>query len=203
MKISVHGEVPRSGLIVSNHLSYVDILALSTATGCSFVSKMEVKSWPIFGSFAKLAGSVFVRRESRNDAMRAQSELQEVLANGECVVLFPEGTTTDASHVLPFRSPMFQAAIESAATITPCAISYALVDGDVPTELCYWGDMTLVPHLLNLFTKQNIWCSINFGEPVAAAGDRKSLAVDLQWRVAALKVENDRQVVEQMRISEK
>lgn len=201
-KISVQGKIPRGGLIASNHLSYVDILALSTITGCSFVSKMEVKSWPIFGSFAKLAGTVFVRRESRNDAMRAQSELQEVLANGECVVLFPEGTTTNASHVLPFRSPMFQAAIESAATITPCAISYGLVDGDVGKELCYWGDMTLVPHLLNLFTKQNIWCSIGFGEPVAATGDRKSLADDLQWRVAALKVENDTSVIQLMRADE-
>jgi lyso-ornithine lipid O-acyltransferase len=198
-KISVHGEIPHGGMIASNHLSYVDIIALSTITGCSFVSKMEVKSWPIFGDFAKLAGTVFVRRESRNDAMRAQSELQEVLANGECVVLFPEGTTTDASHVLPFRSPMFQAAIESETTITPCAISYALVDGDVGKELCYWGDMTLVPHLLNLFTKQNIWCSITFGGPLAATGDRKLLADDLQWRVAALKVENDKKVLEQMK----
>ena len=198
-RIAVHGALPTGGLIASNHLSYVDILALSTVTGCSFVSKMEVKSWPIFGAFAKLTGTVFVRRESRNDAMRAQSELQDVLANGECVVLFPEGTTTDASHVLPFRSPMFQAAIESATTITPCAISYALIDGDVGNELCYWGDMTLLPHLLNLFTKQNIWCSISFGEPVAATGDRKSLADDLQWRVAALKVENDKNVMQEMK----
>lgn len=133
--------------------------------------------------------------------MRAQSELQEVLANGECVVLFPEGTTTDASHVLPFRSPMFQAAIESAATLTPCAISYALVDGDVGSELCYWGDMTLLPHLLNLFTKQNIRCSISFGKQVAATGDRKTLADDLQWRVAALKVENDARVLVEMNSS--
>jgi 1-acyl-sn-glycerol-3-phosphate acyltransferase len=163
---------------------------------------MEVKSWPIFGAFAKLTGTVFVRRESRNDAMRAQSELQEVLANGECVVLFPEGTTTDASHVLPFRSPMFQAAIESAATLTPCAISYSLVDGDVGSELCYWGDMKLLPHLLNLFTKQNIWCSISFGDAMAATGDRKTLADDLQTRVESLKAENDITVVEEMKADE-
>lgn len=195
MHISVNGAPPASGLIVSNHLSYVDILVLSTVTGCSFVSKMEVKQWPIFGTFAKLAGTVFVRRESRNDSVRAQSDLQEVLANGECVVLFPEGTTSDGKAVLPFRSPMFQAAIESNAPLTPCAISYALRDGDVGQELCYWGDMTLVPHLLNLFTKKRIWCSVSFGQTMSPCEDRKKLADKIQAIVTELKVLNDKIVV--------
>lgn len=192
--ISANTTPPTRGLIVSNHLSYVDILVLSTVTGCSFVSKTEVKNWPIFGTFAKLAGTVFVRRESRNDSHRAQSDLQQVLANGECVVLFPEGTTSDNSQVLPFRSPMFQAAIEADAPLTPCAISYALCDGDVSQELCYWGDMTLVPHLLNLFTKKRIWCSVSFGEPIIATADRKALADILHARVSALKSSNDDKV---------
>ncbi len=191
VEISVHGTPPSGGMIVSNHLSYVDILVLSTVTGCSFVSKVEVKSWPIFGAFAKLAGTVFVRRESRNDAHRAQSELGEVLANGECVVLFPEGTTSDATSVLPFRSPMFQAAIEADSPITPCAIGYALADGDVGHELCYWGDMTLVPHLLNLFTKRRIWCSVSFGDTMLPSSDRKQLADDVRESVIALKAAND------------
>lgn len=203
VEIGVHGTPPSSGLIVSNHLSYVDILVLSTVTGCSFVSKVEVKTWPIFGTFAKLAGTVFVRRESRNDAHRAQSDLQQVLANGECVALFPEGTTSDASSVLPFRSPMFQSAIEANAPITPCAISYALADGSVAHELCYWGDMTLVPHLLNLFTKRRIWCSVSFGETLLPATDRKQLADDLQFRVAALKIDNDLRALARLHSSQK
>jgi lyso-ornithine lipid O-acyltransferase len=194
VSISVQGLAPASGLIASNHLSYMDILVLSTVSGCSFVSKMEVRDWPIFGSFAKLAGTVFVRRESRNDAVRAQSDLQQVLADGECVVLFPEGTTSDASGVLPFRTPMFQAVIDANVPMTPCAISYALRDGDVGQELCYWGDMTLLPHLLNLFTKEHYWCSVSFGETFLPSSHRKQLAEDLHARVSALKLTNDEHV---------
>jgi len=172
----VAGEAPRTGLIVSNHISYVDILVFSAAIGCSFVSKAEVKDWPLFGPFAKLSGTVFVWRHSAADSVRAYSELRECLKEGHPVVLFPEGTTNDGEKVLPFRSTMFQAAIDVGAPVIPALISYSIDDGTVREDIAFWGDMEALPHAMNLFTKRHMECRIHFGDPLAASDDRKQMA---------------------------
>lgn len=180
----VGGDVPASGLIVSNHLSYLDILVFSAATGCSFVSKAEVRSWPLFGPFARLSGTVFVWRHSAVDSVRAYEELTECLKAGHPVTLFPEATTSDSMKVLPFRSTMFQAAIEAGVPVTVAAISYELADGDVATDICFWGDMRPVPHALKMFTKRRIECRVRFG-PVLAGRERKEMAREAwEWVVA-------------------
>ena len=178
----VEGDIPATGLIVSNHISYVDILVFSAVTGCSFVSKAEVKDWPLFGPFAKLSGTVFVWRHSASDSARAYSELRECLKEGHPVALFPEGTTNDGETVLPFRSTMFQAPIDVGARVVPTRIGYSLDDGTVRDDIAFWGDMTALPHAMNLFTKRRIECRIGFGEPLPAGSDRKQLAkVTYEW----------------------
>ena len=188
--IDVHvlaiGQLPSSGLIVSNHLSYLDILALSAAVPCVFVSKAEVERWPIFGRYARWAGSVFVRRHDRTDAARANISVAESLENGVPVLLFPEGTTTDGRSVLRFHSTMLQPAIEAAALITPCAIRYELDDGNAGQEVCWWGAMPLWPHFWNLLGKKVVRARIAFGEPIQAVGDRKQLGHTLHEQVAQL-----------------
>ena len=114
------------------------------------------------------------------------SDVGEALENGVPVVLFPEGTTTDGERVLRFHSTMLQPAIDLEAPITPCAIGYDLEDGDVGWEVCWWGDMTLVPHVLNLLGKKSIRARIVFGEPVMAAGERKELSRILHEKVGWL-----------------
>lgn len=187
VRLTVEGPLPRGGLIVSNHLSYLDILCYSAATPCVFVSKAEVEQWPVFGRFTRWSGSVFVRRHDRADAARANASVGVALEYGVPVVLFPEGTTTDGSHVLRFHSTMLQPAIDAGALITPCAIGYDLEDGDVGREVCWWGDMTLMPHVLNLLTKKSILAMVLFGEPMAAVGDRKELSQSLHERVEQLR----------------
>jgi 1-acyl-sn-glycerol-3-phosphate acyltransferase len=166
VQLSMEGSPPARGLIVSNHLSYLDILVYSAALPCVFVSKVEVEEWPVFGRYARWAGSVFVRRHDRADAARANVSMSESLRDGVPVVLFPEGTTTDGERVLRFHSTMLQPAIDSAAAITPCAIRYELIDGDPATEVCWWGDMTLMPHMWNMLGKKVIRARIVFGEPI-------------------------------------
>lgn len=183
---NVRGTPPTRGLIVSNHLSYLDILCYSAAAPCVFVSKAEVEQWPIFGAYARWSGSVFVRRHDRGDAARANAYVSETLENGVPVVLFPEGTTTDGHSVLRFHSTMLQPAIDVGAPITPCAIRYELDDGDPATEVAWWGDMTLLPHVWNLFGKKSVRVKIAFGEPVIASGDRKVISHVLHDRVAQL-----------------
>lgn len=180
------GEPPRTGLIVSNHLSYLDILVFSAATGCSFVSKAEVRSWPLFGWFARLAGTIFVWRHSAGASARACGQLRECLRTGQPVAVFPEATTSDGERILPFRSTMFQAAIDAGVPVTPAAVSYTLDDGSVRDEICFWGDMRPLPHAMNLFSKRAIRCRLEFGAPLPSLGDRKQLAaLAYRWVTAA------------------
>ncbi|HKD83952.1 MAG TPA: lysophospholipid acyltransferase family protein [Terriglobales bacterium] len=176
VELSVEGTLPTRGLIVSNHLSYLDIAVYSAALPCVFVSKAEVEEWPIFGRYARWAGSVFVRRHDRGDAARANSSVRQSLNDGVPVVLFPEGTTSDGHRVLRFHSTMLQPAIDSSAPITPTAIRYELDDGDAAHEVCWWGDMKLVPHMWNLLGKKSIRARIMFGKPVIPADPVSKLA---------------------------
>lgn len=186
LRVETAGTPPAQGLIVSNHLSYLDILCYSAAVPCVFVSKAEVEEWPIFGKYARWSGSVFVQRHARGDAARANVNVGESLKNGVPVVLFPEGTTSDGHHVQRFHSTMLQPAIDVGAPITPCAIGYELDDGYSALEVCWWGDMTLMPHVWNMMGKKAIRAKVTFGEPLVAAGDRKELGHVLHERVARL-----------------
>ena len=182
----VHGTPPTHGMIVSNHLSYLDILCYSAAVPCVFVSKADVEQWPIFGKYARWSGSVFVRRHDRSDAARANVNVSESLSDGVPVVLFPEGMTTDGHRVLRFHSTMLQPAIDVGALVTPCAIRYDLGDGDPGREVSWWGDMNLLPHFWNLAGKKSIRARIVFGDPVIATGDRKRLSHTLHDQVTGL-----------------
>jgi 1-acyl-sn-glycerol-3-phosphate acyltransferase len=186
VQLHVEGQPPAGGLIVSNHLSYLDILAYSAAVPCVFVSKAEVERWPVFGRYARWAGSVFVHRHERTDAARANIAIGDALRDGVPVVLFPEGTTTDGQRVLRFHSTMLQPAVDTGATITPCAVSYELEDGDPGREICWWGDMTVLPHMWNLLGKKSIRARIVFGTPMQARGDRKRLSAVLHEEVVRL-----------------
>lgn len=186
VELSVQGNAPTHGLIVSNHLSYLDILAFSAALPCVFVSKAEVADWPIIGRFADQAGTIFVRREKQGDGPRANASIAECLRKGVRVVLFPEGTTTNGEHILRFHSTMLRPAIDAGEIITPAAIRYELEDGVFENEVCWWGNLPLAPHLLNLLGKRAVKARIALGEPTMAAGDRKTLGLDLRTRVIAL-----------------
>ena len=186
LQLEIEGALPTRGLIVSNHLSYLDIVVLSAAVPCVFISKAEVERWPIFGRYTRWSGSVFVRRHDRADAARANESVRDALLGGVPVVLFPEGTTTDGHRLLRFHSTMLQPAIDAAAPITPCAIAYELEDGDPAREACWWGDMTFLPHLWNLLGKKTIRARIVFGEAVMAAGHRKQLSAVLHQEVVQL-----------------
>jgi len=186
VQLSTAGQFPSCGLIVSNHLSYLDILAFSAAVPCVFVSKAEVERWPIIGRYARWAGCVFVRRHDKGDAARANVSVAESLKNGVPVVLFPEGTTTDGHRVLRFHSTMLQPAIDAGALVTPCAIIYELDDGEVGREVCWWGDMDFLLHVWNLLGKRVIRARIACGAPIVASGDRKQLSHMLHEQVARL-----------------
>ena len=119
-RIETHftGDIPSSGLLVCNHLSYLDILVLSALVPCVFVAKREVKDWPVFGWFAKKAGTVFVHREQRAQAVQTVNEIEAALQTGAVVVLFPEGTSSGGETVLPFKSSLLEPAARHTHSLT-------------------------------------------------------------------------------------
>lgn len=185
--LRVTGPVPTSGLLVCNHLSYLDIVVLGATMPCVFVSKREVRSWPVFGWFASLAGTLFLRRDRRTAAAHITREIGRVLDTGALVVLFPEGTTSDGREVLPFKSSLLEPATRQTHGLSAGFIEYSLADGSVAEEVCYWRDMTLVPHLLNLLGKRRLEARLCLTELERPSADRKQLARQLHSEVVRLK----------------
>lgn len=186
VEVTVHGDLPASGLVVGNHLSYLDILVMASVTPAVFVAKADVSAWPVLGRLARLAGTVFVRRERRVDVARVNREIQAAVAAGLPVVLFPEGTSSDGASVLPFKSSLLEAGIAQEVTLSVACLRYALPDGDAAEEVCYWRDMTLVPHLLNLLSRASVTATIAFDRFQGERAGRKKLAHQLRAEVLRL-----------------
>jgi len=183
-KVSVEGSLPKHGLVVSNHLSYVDIIVIGSTGAAIFVSKSDVKSWPVFGLLTRLAGTIYVDREHRLAVRRCVDEMENALKTGLPLVIFPEGTSSGGESVLPFRSSLLGGAETGDWEISAAAIDYQMEDGDPSTEVCYWGDMVFGPHLLALLRRKGFQAMVSFGEPHPREGSRKELALRLHAEVS-------------------
>jgi lyso-ornithine lipid O-acyltransferase len=154
LRVNVAGSMPSTGarLIVSNHVSWLDIVVLSSVAELSFVAKREVGTWPFFGWLAKLQRTVFVDRDRRLSTGKSQTELEQRLRAGETLVLFPEGTSHTGAAVLPFKSSFFAAATADDVTLVPLTMAYRrhwalpLMRHERP-RVAWYGDMDLLPHL--------------------------------------------------------
>lgn len=183
---SISGDIPKQGILFSNHLSYLDILAISATTPAVFVSKADVRRWPLFGWFAAIAGTVFVDRERRTHVGEVNREVEEALAAGALVVIFPEGTSSDGRQVLPFRTSLLEPAARGSHGISVSWLHYELTDGDAGQEVCYWGDHSFFPHLLNLLGRKSIRATLRFAQFQRTTDDRKVLAGQLHEAVVKL-----------------
>jgi 1-acyl-sn-glycerol-3-phosphate acyltransferase len=187
IEFKAEGLPPNTGLMVSNHLSYLDILVYSSLTEGTFVSKSEVRHWPVFGWFARMSGTIFVRRTRRMEAVSAGQEIRRVLDQGQLVILFPEGTSTNGSEILPFKSSLLEPATNHNTPLHIGAIHYTLADGCAANEVCYWGDQTFFPHFTNLMTKEHVKARVRFAPVQRPTSDRKQLARYLHGEIAKLK----------------
>jgi lyso-ornithine lipid O-acyltransferase len=187
VEVRAEGPIPAQGLLVSNHLSYLDVLVLASLAPAVFVSKYEVKHWPVFGFFANLAGTIYVRRERRTETGRVTQQIDEALRSQVLVILFPEGTSSGGQSVLPFKSSLLEPAAQQTHSLSVGLIHYELDDGDPVEEICYWRDMTLMPHLLNLLGKRGVHASVRFSPVQNGSMDRKELARQLHSEVLRLK----------------
>ena len=182
----VSGEIPSRGLLFCNHLSYLDILAICAVAPAVFVSKADVRRWPLFGWLAALGGTVFVNRERRTHVGEVNREVELALAAGALVVIFPEGTSSNGETVLPFRTSLLEPAARGHHEISVGWLHYEVPDGDARREVCYWGDDTFLPHLLNLLGKKSIRATLRFAKFQRTTDDRKVLATQLHAAVMEL-----------------
>ena len=185
--IQAKGPIPSLGLLVSNHLSYLDILLLGSLTPSVFVAKREVANWPVFGWFARLAGTMFADRERRAQVGPLTRQLRTALDQEVLVVLFPEGTSSDGRSILPFKSALLEPATMSPHPLSASSITYELADGDAAEEVCYWKDMSFIPHLLNLLSKGRVHISVDFCRVCRGPANRKELATQLRAEVFKLR----------------
>ncbi len=179
VKLAVDG-IPPTGatLLVANHVSWLDIPVLSALLPVSFVAKREVGTWPLFGWMAKLQRTVFVNRENRHSTGNKRNEIAARLQQGDCLVLFPEGTSSDGGHVLPFKSSYFGAVEGLDIPVVPITISYQ----GPPKFYAWYGDMDLVPHLWAVVKSGPIQVRVTIHTALATA-DRKTMSAHAETAI--------------------
>jgi 1-acyl-sn-glycerol-3-phosphate acyltransferase len=182
----VYGQPPTSGLVVANHLSYLDAAILSATIPCLFVAKLEIGRWPFFGKVSQVSGTIFIDRSSRAGAAAAAREIGERLRLGLPVVLFPEGTSSDGAQVLPFHSSLFEPAVLTAAPISAASIRYVFEDGRPERDLCWFGDESFLPHIWRALGAAGFFAEVIFGNPQVYP-DRRTAARATHDEVAAMR----------------
>jgi 1-acyl-sn-glycerol-3-phosphate acyltransferase len=189
--LHVRGDAPARGpvLLVANHISWLDILVMHAARHCRFVSKSDVKHWPLIGTLATGGGTLYIEREKRRDAMRVVHHMAESLRAGDIVAVFPEGTTGDGEALLPFHGNLIQAAISANAPVQPVALRFVdRATGKNSDGPLYLGDDSLLQSRWRTLAGRPFVAHVRFGALQEADGrDRRQWAHDLREAVEELR----------------
>jgi 1-acyl-sn-glycerol-3-phosphate acyltransferase len=203
-EVQVAGTFPERGAVISNHLSYVDIIVFAALHPCVFVSKQEIEAWPVVGWMTTMAGTVYVARGHGGSAVRARKGMQATVDAGLPVVFFPEGTTSDGSSLLKFRSGLLAQVMATGTPVTAAHVRYSFSEDNGPgvtvgRDICYWGEMKMVPHIFKFLSLRGVRIEVRFAEgPTAFSSDmlhRKMAAVEARAAVAALAEQGEREGV--------
>jgi len=185
-------------LILSNHVSWLDICIISALAPVVFVAKSEVARWPVFGWLAKLQRTIFINRQARHQTGAATREIAGRLLGGDAVVLFAEGTSSNGNRVLPFRSSLVGAVHHALGatthhthvTVQPMSLAYVGFDGlpigrALRERVAWYGDADLIPHLLRVLSSGAVDVTVSWGEATAydMSADRKAIARDAEKSV--------------------
>jgi 1-acyl-sn-glycerol-3-phosphate acyltransferase len=212
LRVRVEGTPFAGGalLLVSNHVSWLDIVTLGSQLPVSFIAKSDVANWPIVKWLARLQRSVFIDRNRRTATATTNNAIAARLAAGDTIVLFAEGTTGDGVSVLPFRSALLGVAraagsVDPVITVQPVAVVYTALQG-LPigrlrmADVAWHGDMDLAPHLVRLIGVGAIDAVVRFGTPIPflATADRKAVAAqaeaEVRMMVRAIRLERGKRV---------
>jgi len=178
---------PRATLVVANHISWLDIAAVhAVCPRARFVSKSDVKHWPLLGWLIGAVGTLFIERERKRDAMRVVHQTAEALAAGDVVAVFPEGTTGDGRVLLPFHANLLQAAIAAEAPVQPVALRYTEPGLDWSPTVSWLGATTLVHSVWAIACAHGVQVRVAALPARASAhADRRALAQTLRDDIQA------------------
>jgi 1-acyl-sn-glycerol-3-phosphate acyltransferase len=160
-------------MFVANHISWSDIHALNSIIPVRFIAKLEIKSWPVFGYLVTKSGTLFINRTIRRDAARIVEITTDSLLDKENVCFFPEGTTTDGTHVLPFKNSIIQAAIEAEASIWPVTIYYPTPEGKANLTMAYAGETSMIESMDQILRIRNPVVELHFLTPITCANQTR------------------------------
>ncbi|WP_018604771.1 lysophospholipid acyltransferase family protein [Uliginosibacterium gangwonense] len=178
-------DIPTRALIVSNHVSWLDIYVINALAPTHFVSKDDVRSWPVIGWLVEHTDTLFLERGSRLAAARTAQSIAERLRGNERVTVFPEGTTTLGDTLLPFRPALFQAGIDAAAEVQPVALRYVDQSGQTASAPVYAGETTFWECLRAIVLSSGLHVELSILPAIPSAqADRRDLARQSQAAIA-------------------
>lgn len=186
VRTRIRGSRPSSSLyIVANHLSYLDIPLLFSQIGCVFVAKAELRNWPLLGFLMRSIGTIFVDRGSKKDVVRVNALIEQAIRENKTVVVFPEGTTSGGTDVLPFKPPLLEFPAQTKTPVSCATIHYSTPEEESPAHrsVCWWGDMPFASHFFHLLKLSRIDATVEFGRISIQHSDRKHLARELWFQV--------------------
>ncbi|MFK5955716.1 MAG: lysophospholipid acyltransferase family protein [Planctomycetota bacterium] len=179
IRVRSEGDPPQAPFfLVSNHLTYLDILVLWSRIDTYFLAKSELGSWPLLGPLIRAAGTMFINRSRRADVLPAIERVKGRLALGNGVVFFPEGTSSSGGQLLNFKSSLFEVALHTGLPVHIACLHYDSRSEKYPTEInvCWWGDMGFGGHFYHLLAMPKVHVRVRFAPDPVVADDRKQLA---------------------------
>ncbi len=183
IRLHVHGAPPRrmpvrAVMLVANHVSWLDIFVINAVLPVRFVAKSEVRTWPVIGWLSAKTGTLFIERARRRDTARMTGLVSAALHDGDICAVFPEGTTTDGSRVLPFHSSLLQPALTAGADVHPVALRFEYSDGALCTAAAYDGDKSLWDTLRAITAQSVIHAHVWFLDTVPGEHARRRALAD-------------------------
>lgn len=178
--------LPGGALLVCNHVSWLDIYLIYAAQRVHFVSKAEVRNWPVAGWLARKTGTLFIERGRRADTARINVEMRALMQSGAWVAVFPEGTTSDGRGLRRFMPSLLQPAVELNCPVVPAALRYRTLDGEYTAAPAYIDDLTMWQSLRNIISEPGLIADLQFGDPILPNGHRRELAARAEAATATL-----------------
>jgi 1-acyl-sn-glycerol-3-phosphate acyltransferase len=189
IKITLSGEVLKflgkdSYLVVSNHISWLDIPVIFSLKPITFVSATDIKTWPIIGMLAKISGAIFVDRDRKSSLIEVIQAMNQHFKNDkQSICIFPEGITSNGYQVLPFKSNLFQSAFESNKLLLPLSIKYK-ENNVITNRTSFHGSTTLLQSFKRVAKSNHIEVDVDIGYPMKPTQSRKDLSLKLQKAIA-------------------
>ena len=187
LRLVVEGAAhPGPVLLVSNHVSWLDILVINASQPARFVSKADVRRWPVIGWIVACGGTLFIERERKRDAMRVVHQVAEALRHGQVIAMFPEGTTSDGQGLLPFHANLLQAAVATHVPVQPIALRFSDAASPVSAAVPYIGDTNLMQSLWSIVCARGLRVRVQRLPAIATEGlDRRAISERARVEIAA------------------